>query len=339
MTILIRTEADPKVGLGHLQRSLSLAAALRRCGIRPYFLVNDRSENLQRLKEFGLEGEAVQSDPSETAWTLEKARALGALGIGVDLSDLPAALLPALQEAGLWAMVRDDLGGRDFPCSLLVNGNADALALSYGNSNGRTRFLLGPKYGVLQTDFWKPQKRQVRTEVQNILIILGGADPFGLMPKLIHWIDRLDGTFSITVVLGPFFEGRAEIEREAARSHRSVRIMRNPPSLAPFFWEADLAISGAGQTLYELACTGCPTVAIQVSTNQAGQLRALEKTGVLWAAGHGAQTGLWERLQAKVPALLQDAGARRAMAEAGQALVDGQGAFRVAEVIATQVSS
>lgn len=334
MRLLVRTEADFRIGLGHLQRSISLAKALEEQGVRCRFLVNGSAENLSRLSECGLEAEAMEGNGSgKTEGCIRKALDWRADGVWVDLPRVFDLSLRRFQKAGLRVMLRDDLGGRAFPCSLLVNGNADALALKYGRRNGRTRFLLGPEYLVLPEEFREPRRRRVKREVTELLITLGGADPLGRMSPLIRWVDGLEGDFSVTAVLGPFVKDPQALERAISCARHRIRIVPNPASLGPLIWKADVAVSAAGQTLYELACAGCPAVAIRVASNQEGQLRALEKAGTVRVAGSIEQKGLRKGVQAAVTSLLRNTGARRSMAEAGQRLVDGQGGFRVAREI------
>jgi len=35
---------------------------------------------------------------------------------------------------------------------------------------------------------------------------MGGSDPYNIMPKIIDLLDTLPGTFSVTAIIGPFFE-------------------------------------------------------------------------------------------------------------------------------------
>jgi spore coat polysaccharide biosynthesis predicted glycosyltransferase SpsG len=89
---------------------------------------------------------------------------------------------------------------------------------------------------------------------------------------------------------------------------------------------ADLAVSAAGQTLFELAATGAPTLAIAVADNQRPQLEALGAAGVVIPVTA-------ETLAPRLATVAEDRAMRQALAERGQALVDGLGADRVAHAI------
>ena len=101
---------------------------------------------------------------------------------------------------------------------------------------------------------------------------------------------------------------------------------------------ADLAISAAGQTLYELAAAGCPTVAFGVAANQMGQLESLASSGLLLSSGSAEKDEVILLIKQAVVRLMSDVSTRSNMVMQGQKLVDGKGAMRVARKIAKILS-
>jgi len=101
--------------------------------------------------------------------------------------------------------------------------------------------------------------------------------------------------------------------------------------------QADLAISAGGQTLYELLCVGCPTVAIEVALNQRKQLQALVELGCLHTICDGADNNVLPSLAKSVHFLLSDYQLRSKMSNLGQQLLDGQGALRVADLLKSTI--
>ena len=98
--------------------------------------------------------------------------------------------------------------------------------------------------------------------------------------------------------------------------------------------QADLAISGGGQTLYELAALGLPAVAVCVASTQEANLAALAAAPTLVALRRpGAGETDWGALRDAVHRLAADVDGRARMSAAGRALVDGCGASRAADGI------
>lgn len=334
---LFRVDAGPHIGLGHLQRCLSLATALHQLGATCIFLTNGDPTVQNRIAAHGFE--PIRLDGVETGGAVDLKQTLDTVtrypcdAVVVDSYHVDADYLGRLRAMGLFTVAIDDLARYLFPCQLVVNGGAHAHQLAYRSSSGDTRFLLGPRYALLRPEFWDVPPRVVRDTVQNILVTLGGADPHNLMPQLLRLLDDLPGDFTMTAIVGPFFQNRAEVEYAARNCRRSVGLVDAPDSVRDLMLEADLAISAGGQTLYELAATGTPTVAVQVAQNQAASSHALAKEGVVRVAGRVGEVELIGRIKDEVCVLMASRDARVAMCKAAQRLVDRQGAVTVAELM------
>lgn len=335
--VLFRVDASPQIGIGHLQRCVSLAIALQKLGARCLLLTNQDQVVRQRAAAPGLDVEALNGVEPGGVEDLKHALAVATRRrsdvIVVDSYRASVDYLENLRAAGLLVVAIDDLAQFPFPCQIVVNGAARARALPYRSSSGDTRFLLGPEYVLLRPEFRDIPPRAPKEIVQNILIVLGGADPRNLMPELLARLDELTYDFTVTAVVGPFFENRDEVAALAKRCGRMVWLMDAPDSVRDLMLAADLAISAGGQTLYELAATGTPTVALQVADNQSFNLQALAAEGVIRVAGAVDEMGLFDVVLREVQALMVESGTRAQMAKAGQQLVDGRGANRLAQII------
>jgi UDP-2,4-diacetamido-2,4,6-trideoxy-beta-L-altropyranose hydrolase len=327
--------------MGHLERSLALATALRRRNIESVFLTNEDSRCRERVQRFGFSASALSRveswTPEDLKLTLKLALQCSCDAVLMDSHEVTADYLAQLRGAGLFVAARDDLALYPFPCQIVFNGNADASQLPYRSSSGDTAFLLGPRYMVLKEEYWSVPPRAVQAKVENILVTVGGADQHNLVPRLLAALDSLPGDFEVTAVIGPFFQNVASIKAAARDASRPVKLVHQPDSIHNLMLEADLAVSAGGQTLYELASIGCPTVAIKVASNQDGQMRALAKAGCIRHAGDAARDKVVTAVAQALVSLLPDTDARAAMVEASQKLVDGRGALRVADEIIKEV--
>jgi UDP-2,4-diacetamido-2,4,6-trideoxy-beta-L-altropyranose hydrolase len=131
------------------------------------------------------------------------------------------------------------------------------------------------------------------------------------------------------VIVGPLFGPTPGLDALAAGD---VHLHRGIDDPARLMAEADMAVSAGGQTLYELAATGLPTVAISLASNQEGNLSALALVPTLLRAPVPgmAASDEWLAVTHAVRALATDHQLRHQMSEAGRRLVDGRGADRVA---------
>ena len=330
---LFRVDARPQIGLGHLRRSLSLAQALKQKEIPVRFAIFENLAGLEMIREAGFEADSLSGFPAwseeDLRQTAELARRAGASGLLVDSEEAGPDYLAGLGRSGFLTAVRDDLGARSFPVDLVVNGNADAERLPYPQES-TTRHLLGPRFAVLAPDFWaQPVRGAALKGVLHLLLLAGGADSADSLLNLARRLGRLE-RFQLTVVAGPFAQNSLEVGKLCGALPRPARFLKNPASLYPVMKQADLAVSAAGQTLYDLACAGCPAIAFEAAPNQAGQLRAMQdQECVIRIESRGGFSGLEEA----VLRLAGDPPRRERMARQGQRLVDGRGAARVASEI------
>jgi UDP-2,4-diacetamido-2,4,6-trideoxy-beta-L-altropyranose hydrolase len=340
--ILFRVDAGPTIGLGHLQRCLSLATAVRHLNTSCAFLTNEEPTVRHRVRRFGFDGRTLGATESWGADDLTQTMAVAAAhkcgAIVVDSDYEGAEYLSHLRNAGYYVVAIEDTAPHPFPCHLVVNGDAHARQLPYQALSEDTHFLLGPEYCILRREFWEVPARVGSENVEHILVTLGGADPYNIMPRVINLLDTLPEAFSVSVIIGPFFDNFAEVQAVSQRAHRAITLAKAPDSVRDLMIEADLAISAGGQTLYELARVGCPTVAVRMASNQDGQLGVFEEAGFLRISGNADHGGIGEAIGAAVRTLLADPQARATMSVAGQRLIDGYGALRVAQTILAEQS-
>lgn len=335
--VLIRVDGAAQVGLGHLQRSLSLATGLSSLGVPCLFVTNDDPLVSRRVSRFGFGGATIGAVPSwgeqDLGRTVQVAREAGCAGVVVDSDGEGLAFLAGLRREGFWVAAVDDSASYDFPCHLVVNGDAHAAGLQYTSSSGDTRFLLGPKYSILRWEFCKPHARIVRKTPEELLVMMGGADPFNLMPRVLALVKEHPLPVRVTGVVGPFFRDVEQMQAAETQAQGAIRLVFDPDSMRDLMLEADVAVSAGGQTLYELACVGTPTVAVSVADNQDRQLEAFSDSGCVIVAGRGDAPNIMTDIRNLVVSLFQEEQRRARMSAAGQQLIDGNGALRVASAI------
>ena len=336
-SVLFRVDAGARVGLGHLQRCLSLASALRQLDVRCVFLAAGEPRVQAQIRGWGFAtralGDAEPGGQNDSKLALDIAAEERCAAAIVDSYLIDASYLARLRAADLRVMAIDDLAQSPFPCHLLVNGGVQAKSLPYRSLTGDTRFLLGPEYALLREEFSNCPRKVFRDDLQMVMVTMGGADGRNLTPTILESLDSLEGDFAMMAIIGPFNVNRPDAVAAARRCKRPVRLAVTPESVRSFMLEADLAVSAGGQTLYELAATGTPTVAVQAADNQAGNIQGF--------AAHGAIIPIFFRDGERLSTAITDAVApllvsserRQEMSRAGRRLVDGLGAQRVAAII------
>lgn len=341
LTLLLRADAWTRVGAGHFMRSLALAEACVARGGRAVLLSRcDSPALLAQARAAGVPVDPVppgaEGDPALLrAWAAENGAGAGTWLV-LDGYGLGPEHMRAGREAGARVLVLDDTAeGAAYPADAVLNQNLDGPERTYP-ADPETVLLLGTRYALLRREFlpWLPRRRDVAEGAGRILVTLGGADAANASRAVLEGIEgAAEGVEEVRVVVGPANPHRPSLEAWAAASALPVRLLDGAETSMPeqMAW-ADVAVSAAGSTCWELAALGVPSLLLVVADNQAALAREME------ARGAGVSLGPVEDLS---PAALADAlrrlrgdGALRAeMGARGRALVDGEGADRVLDVM------
>ena len=92
----------------------------------------------------------------------------------------------------------------------------------------------------------------------------------------------------------------------------------------------DLAISAAGQTIYELCALGVPTIAIQSAENQSSNIDELSRLGAIYSIKSSTYHTSTAFL---IRTLIYDYNVRKSISSISKRLLDGKGPERVAKHI------
>jgi UDP-2,4-diacetamido-2,4,6-trideoxy-beta-L-altropyranose hydrolase len=258
-----------------------------------------------------------------------EARRLGADWVVADGYRFEPDYIRKLKAAGLRVLSLDDDGRFDFyAADVVLNQNISANSGMYDKREPSTRLLLGSEYVLLRPEFVaEPRAGENPAEVGKVLVTMGGSNPENVTKKVLLALLKMEANIEARIVIGSGNPWQAELQVLAAQ-RAGLQLERSPVNMAPLMRWADIAISGAGSTCWELAYLGLPAIVIALSQDQQGIARRLASNDVAVSLGWHANLSE-ERISDALNSLLRDQGRRRAMSERGQKLVDGHGAERV----------
>jgi len=315
-------------------RCLALAQAVQDGGGEATFLmapgagkVEDRllAENI-KLFHLG----ATPNSSEDAQFTIKTAGQRDASWVVLDGYDFDFDYQRTIREAGLCSLVIDDHGhlGR-YTANVLLNQNISAGRAMYPCCDAE--LLLGSEYVLLRRDFrvLRERRRHLPDVAGRLLITMGGSDPHNTTRVAIEALTAVhNDDMEIVVVLGAGNPHGESIRQAAALSERNIRIETNVTYMPRLLAWADLAVSAAGSTCWELAYMGVPMITIVLADNQQPIAEVLNYRGI------GRNAGWHDRLSAPelakmIDALARDRHTRGEMVAAGQSMIDGDGAERV----------
>lgn len=343
--LLVRADAGPDIGGGHVMRCLALAQAARRRGGRVTLLTRAESSGLTpRWRGIGAEVAemtAAAGTAEDARSTLRVAREGGFGNLVLDGYRFGAAYRATLAEGRRNGeprlLVVDDLGGVDLePGDVVLNPALDASRASYGPHG---QVLLGAPYILLRDEFVAaadgPARGRSGEQVENLVVTVGASDPDRVTARILASLASLPPPpgLTITVIIGPDNPHLAELRALAGEHGLTVAWVTAPPNMAPLLAAADAAVSAAGSTVWELAFGGCPSLLLVLADNQRPNGESLAKRGAcllvdLTRESDPAVTSALQRL-------LGDSRLRAELAATSRTLVDGQGRERVLDALAS----
>lgn len=331
--LVVRADADARLGTGHVMRGFALAQAWKARGGEVVLASAAVPEPVaERFRDEGMEVVALDVAPfserdQHATSALADRRGACALvldGYGFDATYQARCRAPER----IVAILDDNLENAPFAADLVLNQNLHAAELDYGARADHAALLLGTSYALLRREFVAAAPRAAKRSVHRILVTLGGADVTGATRAIVEDLTALATSYDIDVVLGPA-AAAPPLAHPRVHVHRSVRDM------VPLMHAADLAIAAAGSTCWELARMGVPMLLVVSADNQRRVARSLCDAGVALALAPEPGSGALHSLAAIVTPLLEDGERLVAMRARGLRLVDGQGAHRVAAALAS----
>lgn len=301
MKVFIFTEGGRNIGFGHITRCISLYQAFEERKIMPKLLVNGDS-NVKILLN-GLNYQIFN-------W-LKKKKETYKLLKEVDIVIIDSYLAELKFYKKISKIVKspvyiDDNKRLNYPGGIVVNGSIYAKELNYPKEKGIIYFL-GNRFLPLRKEFWNIPKKNIYKKVKKIFITLGGSNQSELIAGIVDFF-RKNYDFVITIL---------DIKKVKLKTNRIKDLM----------FKNDVCISGGGQTTYELARCGVPTIGICLADNQLANLRKWANIGFLKFIGWYNDKNIFQELEKALK--ITDYDKRIKMSCLGQKYIDGQGAKRV----------
>lgn len=338
MRVGLRCDASPRRGVGHLVRCLALAEEFLARGA--HVAVFGTVERLPwATAELSTRGIPLHPGPDSPAELVEAARRHHLDVLVLDSYELDPAGADALRAAGVFTLAVIDGDSRGQVADLYLDQNFGAELPGLPG-----RLLAGSGYALLRDAVItaRPPAPPPATTVSRprVLAFFGGTDAVGAAPVLTRVLVATGHPMDLTVIVGrPEIE--AEVEDIAPGRGQIIRPVPPTGALPALITEADLVVSAAGTSTWELCCLGAPAALVCVVDNQRESYARVVRHGL--AAGLGelpelTAAGVAGRATRAAAArtllgLLSSPQRRATLAAKAWSTVDGQGRARVVDAV------
>jgi spore coat polysaccharide biosynthesis predicted glycosyltransferase SpsG len=287
------------------------------------------------LEQLRSRGFAWVDPPLETPEShLAQLRELEADVVVIDSYHLPASIYPAIRAAHTTlALVDGDPEGR--AADVYVDQNIGAEHDTWSLPAGAVR-LAGLDYALMRDDLLRARSTtpgdRAESEPLRVFAFFGGTDVFAAAPDVTGALVATQLPFALRVV-GATEAIRARLAAARPGPGQTIEVIEPTHSLARHVVDADIVISAAGTSSWELLCLGAACAMVCVAENQRVSYDRVTSLGAV--AGLGRLEGL--RADPKdalrvLRRLLDERTERQRLRTAAGSLVDGRGRARVTDV-------
>jgi UDP-2,4-diacetamido-2,4,6-trideoxy-beta-L-altropyranose hydrolase len=329
MHLTIRADGGGKIGYGHLVRTAAIAREfLDEDHTVTYATTTPETAEEVCPGEVEVTPLASRSNPSTFLEWIQLNQPDAVL---IDAYPADTEYQQRIREHAPLAVYIDD--ARYPICAdILINGNLYASELTYDFVGNPPKQLLGPDFVPLREEvrLLADQEPPWRDPPRRALITMGGSDIENRTPTVIRSFDGFD--LQVDAIVGPGFSEQQEraVRAAAEAVTPDVSVSRDPENLVERMFQADVAVSTASSTTYELLAVGTPIVCQPVAENQQTIAETLENRDM---ASVIDECGGKSSFQCVIEQYAADAAFRKTRRERGRKLIDANGVARIYDEI------
>lgn len=229
----------------------------------------------------------------------------------------------------------DDVYSFAYDVDCLINYNvyadADKYKEMYVTEKVKTpEMIIGPAYAPLRKEFAERNLREIN-EIKNIMISVGGADPLHLAYGFAEILsgDEFFKDKNINMILGKM-EPDIEKIKDICEATKNINYFVNVKDMKEKIEEADIVISAAGSTQYEICACGKPCICFSMADNQVpGGEKFGELGAFIYAGDVRNNDGFFYDVLNAVKRVSADNALAKEMSKKASEITDGHGAERI----------
>lgn len=336
--IYIRADMNERIATGHIMRCLAIADAAREMGEDTTFLLAD-TQAVELLENRGYAYIILN-----TPWDDMEAE-LGEIKSVIAQYGIQALLIDSYQvtETYLTHLAKltrtiylDDLNMFLYPVDSVICYANYHTKFAYEENYPIDKLYLGCNYVPLGKEFRDCCPKVIKEQVENLLLLAGGADTYHILRSLLESID-VKGYQQVHVICGKYNTDYEDLKLKYTE-YLNVSIHKAVTDMKHYMEQADLVITAGGTTLYELCAVGTPAISYSFADNQIDNVRKFQEDEMIDYAGDIRCDNVMDNVEKILGKYVNSIALRQERSVKMQKLVDGYGAKRIAEVIKNEHS-
>ncbi|WP_242918149.1 UDP-2,4-diacetamido-2,4,6-trideoxy-beta-L-altropyranose hydrolase [Pontibacter liquoris] len=282
--IIFRADGNNKIGLGHVVRSMALAAMLRD-EFECVFAIQAPSAELRELLQQTCHGVIMlpASPPTEDRFIHELAAYIAPdVVVVLDGYSFDTAYQQSIKSKGCPLICLDDIHAYPFVADAVLNQAGGVTKDAYRTAP-YTQLLLGPKYALLRQPFLQAasQARNFPADKVRVLLNMGGADPENHTLQVAKELVRLKSITQVEIVVGGAYKHVVELQRWL-KKHPAFALHQNlaADAMCRLMQQCPVAVTSASGVAQEYAAVGGALFILQTAENQQAFYTFLTASGI-----------------------------------------------------------
>lgn len=267
--IMFRTVGKRQVGMGHVYRCLTMAYKLT--GHELLFAVSKDSDiGIEKIKESNFPVVELENEEE-----FEQILAKEQPDILVnDILDTTVEYMQMVNKYVKRVVNFEDVGAGAKYADAVINA-------LYEKGDKLHNEYYGSKYFCIRDEFLEETPKEFSEEVENVLIIFGGADPSDLTGRLYDICKVLHSKHQgvkFHFLLGFAYPFADQIVTD---EDNNIFVYKDVKRVSSYMSKMDLAITSQGRTVYELASMGVPSIVLAQNEREAEHVFAGIQNGFI----------------------------------------------------------
>ncbi|MDC0155298.1 hypothetical protein OAI83_02985 [Nitrosopumilus sp.] len=250
----------------------------------------------------------------------------------IDMREYGENLSKKLFNSNFKVILFDDAWSKQVYANIIFNGTNIESYHNYKLINKKSKLFLGTKYWILDKNFKILRKKLSlikNKKKYSVVISMGGSDKYNLTTTTVKSLLTIDN-LHLSIIIGPFFSHKKTLMKIIS-SNPNISLHISPSKIWQIFSTADVAVCTGGNTLFELACMGIPTLSIPSVEHE---IKYTEKFN---SQNFSLNLKLREKnldlIKSSILQLIYDVKLQKKMSIHGQKIIDGKGLSRVTKEI------
>jgi UDP-2,4-diacetamido-2,4,6-trideoxy-beta-L-altropyranose hydrolase len=337
-TVFIRADGSKAIGMGHINRAALVAGMLeRRFGLKAKLLMKkdplgEAFAAARHMNVLAFDAPTIKEEIEFLqVLAFEDSPSLFVLDVLKD--DTDAFYMNCIQKFMCPVLaITDDSLQRVIDADLILNGNPLQTGMDYSADCGRGRYLLGPEYFLMDASYALAHDRRPDGNIKKLLVNVGASDHNDILFKLLNALKSVSGDFQVLVIASTASGYIVKLKNYLNTYPKTWDLYTDVPSLAPFWKQADAAITAGGNALFERIAARVPGATLCQLTRQMEIADSFQKLGVNVNFGFGPDVAEAD-LKIKIEAFLKDVQTHIRHYEQAPRFVDGRGLERLGDAL------